>query len=291
MATDKFVPDNSCKECLFSLCTSVFDRVVISNLIRGGTRIMWELLDTFTDPTPLLFQLQVGTTDNPLADDWANVGLPVENAYYAIDGEQRVWGKTNWSHYRVKLTTLVGVYYSDPVAGMGTLDFRDWRRAREIIRKERLDGRLASQDGYLLKRRVTGKRCTVCLDPQTQDVRNPDCLSCFGTSFECGYYYPMACVWAKMSPKSRRVERDAGQSRGTVGDIVIKARMLAIDLLMEDDVWVNKKTDDRYYVHRIDNISEWRGVALIADVELRPVPFSSVVYAIDVPQQLAALGY
>lgn len=280
----------SCQPCK-PVCASVFDRVVVSHLVRGGTQIMWELLDTFTDPRPLSFQLQVGATNNPNADDWQDVGLPVEDAYMAVDGEQRVWGKTNWTHYRVRLTTSNGVYYSDPVGGMGTLDFRDWRIAREIIRKELLDSRLSAQEGYLLKRRVTGKRCTVCTDTMTQESRNPDCPTCFGTGFECGYYYPMACVWAKMTPRSRRIERDGGQGRGTINDIVVKARMLATNLLMEDDVYVAKRTDDRYYVHKVDNVSEWRGVSLIADVELRPVSFSSVIYEITIPQQMAALGY
>ena len=51
---------------------------------------MWELLDTFTDKGPLTFQLQVGSTANQDADDWENVGLPVTDQYFALDGEQRV---------------------------------------------------------------------------------------------------------------------------------------------------------------------------------------------------------
>src|SRR4051812_3180266 len=82
-------------------CESVFDRVVVSHMITGPTRVMWELLPTFTDPGPLEFQLQAGATASNDSDDWVDVGLPVADQYFAVDEEQRVWGKTNFTHYRL----------------------------------------------------------------------------------------------------------------------------------------------------------------------------------------------
>lgn len=270
-------------------CPSVFDRVVISYLIRGGTTVMWELLESFTDPLPYTFALQVGATNDPEADDWEQIGLAAENVFYMVDPDQRVWGKTNWTSYRVQLTTPVGVYYSDPTDGRGTLNHRDWRLAREYIRKEKLRNRLCTEDGYLLKRRITGTPCTKCLDPQTEEVLNPDCLECFGTGYQCGFYSAMPCVWADMSPRSSRIQLDGGEGRGTIDDIVVKARMLMAPLMVEDDVWVNKKTDDRYFVHKIDNIAESRGVPLIADVELRPAAFSHIIYSLEIPDEIAMM--
>jgi hypothetical protein len=66
--------------------------------------------------------------------------------------------------------------------------------------------------------------------------------------------------------------------------------MLMTALLSELDVWVAKKTDDRYYVHDIQHTCEIRGVPLIAKVMLRPIPYSSSIYTIEIPQQLLALG-
>jgi len=273
-------------------CQSVFDRVVVRHYIKGGTVVLWELLDTFTDPNPLLFQLQVGTTNNPLADDWEDVGLPVENQYNAVDPEQRVWGKTNFTHYRVKLTSPVGVYYSLPTAGMGVLTKREWLQARELIRQRKVLYRkgFAAQEGYLLKRRWTGQRCPTCLDLQTQECRNPDCPDCYGTGYRCGYYYPMSCVWGQFSPKARRTELDGGQNRGTVEDIVVQADMLMTDLMAENDVFVAARTDDRYFIHRINHTAEIRGVPIAGQVEMRPIAFSSIVYDIPIPQKLAELA-
>jgi hypothetical protein len=271
-------------------CENVFDRVHVSYLIRGGTRVMWELQDDFRDPLPHSYLLQVSRTGNPDADDWTDVGLPVENAFYAIDGEQRVWGKTNWTHYRVRLSTPNATYYSEPTDGIGVLERRGWRLAKDILRRERLRMRYGGIEGYLLKRRHYGPKCPTCLEFQTEEVTDPECPTCYGTGFQCGYFYPMGCIWADLSPKTKRKHIDDQGMRGTVSDIIVTGRMLMLPLIQEYDVWVNAKTDDRYYLHSIQNVAEMRGVPLVANVEMRPAPFTDIIYDVPIPQQIDAVS-
>lgn len=281
--------DPPCQPCP-PQCESVFDRVVVSYLIKGGTRVMFELLPTFLDPGPLTAQLQYAETSNPEAD-WADVGLPAENQYVLVDPEQRVFGMLNTAHYRIQLTTPRGVYHSTPVGVEGVLGRRDWRLAREVVRQQRALFRYGpgGQLGYLLKRRWSGVRCPVCTDLQTGESRNPNCPTCLGTGFECGYYYPISCVWASTSPKRRHLERDGGQARGTIDDVAVQATMIQTELMSEEDVWVAAATDDRWYVHEIQNTAEIRGIALVAQVTLRQVPYSSPIYALEIPQQFRRL--
>lgn len=278
----------TCRVCPPSCDRLVFDRVVVSYLIRGGTRVMWELTSAFADAQPYTFQLQVGQTPSNDSDDWEDVGGEVVGQFFAIDGEQRAWGKHKNIFYRVELTTPSGIYYSEPTAGMGTLNRRDWRLAREILRQERLRMRQhAGQLGVLMKRRITGTDCPTCLDYQTKEVRDPNCPDCYGTGKACGYFYPMECIWADMDPRTYRTHLDGGQGRGTINDIKVKARMLNTWMLAEDDVWVNIATDDRYYIHTVQNVAEFRGIPLIADVEMRPAPFTDPIYGIEIPQMKA----
>ena len=275
--------EDRCQPCAPS-CELVFDRLVVSYLMRGGTRVMWELQPTFTDDGPYIFQLQVSESANPNASDWEDVGAPVGNTYYAIDGEQRSFGKMNRAFYRVKLYTGTATYYSEPTGAMGTLSRRDWRIAKEVIRQELVRMRLAAgQEGLLLKRHISGEPCTECIDPLTGEVRNNDCEFCYGTGVRCGYFYPMDCIWAEIDPKTYHVEQSG--ARGTVNDIVVKARMVNTWMLGEEDIWVNRLTDERYYIHRVQNVAEMRGVPLIANVEMRPAPISSSAYDIELPQQ------
>jgi hypothetical protein len=269
-----------------SQCGNPFDRVVVSYLLRGGTRVMWELRDDFADAQPYHFRLQFGHSSNPDADDWADVGAAVTDAFYAVDGEQRVFGQTRAQFYRVRLDTAAGTYYSVPTGVEGTMNRRDWRQARESVRQGMVRMRAtAGQEGYLLKRRVTGTPCPACTDHLTGEVRNDNCLTCYGTGFRCGYFFPIDCVWAEVYPKTYRVKVDA--NRGTVQDLVVKARVVNPWMLGEGDVWVNKRTDDRYYVHSVEHESEIRGVPITAVVEMRPAPATDVIYALQVPGQAA----
>lgn len=270
-------------------CRSVFDRVAVNHLTRGGTVVQWTLLPEFTDPGPLEFQLQTGTQPSNDADDWEDVGLPVADQYLAVDEEQRVWGKTRFTHYRVVLTSSLGIYTSQPTAGLGTLSRRDWRLAREIVRQRRKAYRLghAGQRGYLFKRRWTGQKCPVCLDHQTQEVRDPYCETCYGTGFKCGYYYPIECVWAETNPKAFRTMLD--ETRGTVNDLAVKGEMLMVHMMEEDDLWVNAITDDRWFVHGVEHTGEVRGLGIVGLVTLRLAPFDHIVYDLQVPQKLAEL--
>jgi hypothetical protein len=262
----------------------------VSHIIQGPTKIMWSLLPSFTDSGPYEFQLQVGNIRDNVSGDWEDVGLPILDQFAALDDSQRVWGKTNTSHYRIKLTTPSGVYVSAPENGFGVLDRRSWRLAKEHARialrqiKVGNDG----QCGVLLKRRWVGQDCPVCLDLQTKEVKDPNCPTCYGTGKLCGYYYPISCFWAELSPRSTRTELDGLQTRGTIQDVAVTARVVFTELLEQYDVWVSLRTDDRYFVHRVNHTLEMRGVPIVGNIELRLVPFSHVVYSVPIPDQLAA---
>lgn len=266
-------------------CAWIFDRITVWPQIRGGTRVEWTLHPNFRDPGPYTFQLQFGRTGNPAADDWTNVGLSVTDTYYAIDDSQRVYGKTQWTHYRLVLTTSVGVYISAPQPAFGVLDHRDWRRAREILRQESLRLRKeAGQEGYLLKRRLFGTVHEDCVDYLTREVKAVNCEVCYDTGFVGGYFTPMECVYAEQSRKASHEDLDAGAGRGTVNDgLRVAARMLAVPQLHEEDVWVDRDTDDRWYIHSIENIVEVRGVPLVLQVEMRLAPYSDVIYRYPIP--------
>jgi len=279
-------PNNpACRPCRPSDCGNPFDRVVVSYLVAGGTHVFWDLRDDFTDPRPLTFQLEVGQSENPDADDWKPVGAPVVDTFLAVDGEQRVFGKVRWQYYRVRLDTQLGTYYSAPTGLTGTLDHRDWRLARATMRAEQAYMRAGDgQLGYLLKRRVAGDRCRSCTEPQTGEVTNIYCPECYGTGFRCGYFFPIGCVWADINPRTIHLTQD--KSRGTVADVGVSARMLNTWALVEGDVFIHKTTDDRFHVHRVQNVIEFRGVPIVANVELRPAPATDPVYMLDVPHQV-----
>lgn len=268
---------------------NVFESVQVSYLIRGGTRVMWKLRPELELPQPWSFQLQYGT--HPTGDaSWINVGAMEDNIFYRIDTDRRDFGQRIAGFYRVKLIAGPIEYTSRATSVDGTLSYRDWRIAAEILRQERVRAGYAAQEGYLLRYRSTGNPCSRCLDPQTNEPTDANCPHCFGTGKQCGYYYPLACVWADMTTADRNLMLDRQLAMGTIDNVVVAARMFTFPpFIGARDVWVSQRLDQRYEVGRVQHIAEIRGVPLLANVELRLLPYSNPVYNIAIPAQDARI--
>lgn len=265
----------------------VFHRVSVDCVIAGGTRVSWELNRHFIDDGPYSFQLQVGHTGLTDADDWADVGAPVVDTYYAFDLSKRLYGKTLETHYRVELTSADDTYYSNPVPCDGLLSKRDWINAREIIRKESLRHRvLTSPEGLLLKARRYGPRCATCTDARTEGVTDSNCPDCYGTGYENGYFAPLAACYADVGLDKTRDHRL--MDRGMEKQDVIQARFIGDPQLYSYDAWVNATSDERYYLHTVGVASQIRGVAIVFDAELRLAPFTDVIYTVPLDEESGA---
>lgn len=260
-----------------------FRRLAVDHLIRGNTRIWWELSRQFRDPLPYVFQIQTGNTGNPNAVDWVDVGGPITNGYYGIDDERRPGqrGKTLTTHYRVKLTTPNQVYVSNPAHTHGELQEKDWVFAREIIRKESLRHELVSVEGFLIRRMRYGDPCETCLDPLTGEILDSKCEECNGTGFKVGYHPPTP-LDADMNPEAvielLRATEPPGPSRPVEQQIRIKG----FPSVAKHDVWVDSKSDQRWIFHDIRHLAEWRHVPLVTQVTVKLLPFSDRVYEIPV---------
>lgn len=242
----------------------------------------WTLHPQFADPEPHSVQLQFGRTGLAAATDWENVGDPVVGGFYAVDSVKRGYGKFQWGHYRLVLTTPNGSYASTAQSMLGDLSNTDWRKLQAIIREESLRLRAqAGDNGWLLKRKHFGTPCS-CLDVQTDEIRDPNCTLCYGTGFVGGYFAPFPCFSVETSPWRQRSHQDA--SRGTVNDLpVLAGRMLNVPQVFSYDVWVEQDTDNRWFIHSITAAADFNGLPLVLDpVELRLAPYSHPIYSLSV---------
>jgi hypothetical protein len=261
-----------------------FDRLRVDYVVVGGARVSWDLNRHFIDPGPYTFQLQVGHTGLEQADDWLDVGDPIVDTYFAFDLDQRLFGKLMETHYRVRLVTPVGTYYSNPQSTEGVLSTKDWLAYREIARKEQLRHRVqTSPIGFLLKARRYGPRCPVCADQFTEEVTRTNCTTCYGTGFLNGYFAPLSACYADVSLQQNREHRDPNV--GMQKQDVITARFIGDPQLYSYDVWINGASDERYYFHTVSSKAHVRGVDLIFEAELRLAPFTDVIYQLPITSQ------
>lgn len=260
-----------------------FRRVSVDHMVRGVTRVWWELERTFNDPGPYYFQLQVGHTGVDAAyDDWKNVGGPVVDNYLAYDDTWRDTGGVMVSHYRVLLTTNKGAYVSQPVGVYGELEEHDWVISREIVRKEKLRHDKASVPGYLIKAIRYGTPCRTCRDQLTQEVTNFECPICLGTGFETGYYPPLPMQCWDVSPRVINEKQDDKLKGTTREQSMVTARALGFPQIDKGDIWVNSKSDERWIVDTIKVAAAMRGVPIVYEISMDLLPISNSIYLMEV---------
>jgi len=256
-----------------------FDRVWVDYALTGITRVSWELRWDFLKRPPFLFQLQANRNwDEP--DDWEDVGLPVTDTYFALDDQQREYGKGQRVGYRVKMTVDGEEYISKPAQVYGNLSKREWLLARAIIRRALLTPRQRYEfNGSLLKRKIHGEICTDCVDPITGGIMNSDCPECNGTGRIDGYWNARELIIYDLGPEGDDTKRS---QRGTVNEQITVGQCVGIPPIMRNDVWVEDQGDRRYVVNRVVTKAEMGRVPLIVQAELRLVEYGDVLYDIDV---------
>ncbi len=258
---------------------SVFSRIYVDYMMRGATRVTWEMRRTFTDDTPWSFQLQVSRNGG---DTFENVGIPVVDTFYALDTTPRLYGKDQRLVYRVVLTTPNDTYTSPNAQIMGQLHLRQWLIAREIIRRHRLQAKqtgLRVLDGWLLKRKLQGQVCEHT-DPHTGGIIKHDCDICYGTGIVGGYWKAAQDTMIDLRPKTENTQRDP--SRGTVNDVVVTGRFVGSHWVNRNDVWVDATSDLRYYIWDVQHAAEINQVPIVIDAKMKPAEATDIIYTIDI---------
>lgn len=253
--------------------------------LNNGLLIYWKLNPRFLEPLPYTFRVQVGKTGWNKAFDWENVGSPLVNVYHKVDAERRWYGKTNYVHYRVLLTTGNNKkFVSKPVTVEGFLNWRDWHIAQEIMRKEKLRHKwFSSVPGYLLKQIRDGEPCFRCLSPYTEEPKDYKCEICYGTGKLFGYFPPIPLSYVDLDNVVLKEGRNLQSGVGMTKQVNRKGRFLAVPQLYTQDVWVDAGSGQRYVIQAIQVDAHIKGYPLIVSAELRLLPPDDVVYKIEVP--------
>lgn len=264
------------------LADPVFDRVVVDHLSAGGSRVAWRMREDFADPAPWYFELQVGESAVQSADDWDTISAVVDGSML-VDDTQRDISVNPTTHYRVKLVSASGTFYSKPEPSWGTTNRRDWLLACAIARREMLRLRVnAAEPGWLFKRR---KRTPVVPDTKvvdflTREIRSTRNTAGVGTDRIGGFFTPVL-HYLDLDPVARYSHRDA--DRGQIDDVVTLGQCLAFPQLDHGDVWATSTGDARFQLHEVTTLSAFRNVPLLVSVKAAKLSPSDPIYELALP--------
>lgn len=244
---------------------------------QNSVFVTWALNREYTAPGPYKFTLYRARSANggSMTEVAEVIDQPFMYDYNPLFGthEKSVY-------YSVRLIDGLGKeYWSTWVPIEQYWDHKDWLLAREIIRKETLLlKKKVGTKGYLLKRKLYGDLCPDCVDPNTLQVMDPNCTTCYGTGL-VGGYYPALEMWVIQNPSQNMVKLTSDQ--GVVTANIETVRSLAYPQADPNDVWVNANTNVRSRVlEDCSAVARHRGIDLIMNIRVEELPSSSSVYSV-----------
>lgn len=238
-----------------------------------GFEYTWDVNTTLADPFPWKFVVEQSYTPY---DKFEPITPVLTNVYRYLETKRRMVSKDNVLHFRLKMTTPAGTYYSDMIDPHWQLNKTDFLICRRMMHDEFLGQR--NHVGVLVNvwiRASCGPVCS-CVDPITHDVVKFDCPLCFGTGRQPGYHGPYT-TWCTFSPvkKQKGLQDD---NTGPLSAYETSGRMTGVPELKKEDIIVDKTTGRYYYVDVVSNDTEFRRVPIVQTVGLKQVPTSSPIY-------------
>lgn len=217
-------------------------------LFPYGVFLQWDLRGA-TAPGTYLFE--VSRSASPQGP-WQTLAL-LENAYNFRD----TWPTTAENDIN-QLSLSRGIYYRVKVTGPAgstevvsvvepRLDARHRLLKRKMLREQSLVLRkLNGLEVAVLKKKHWGARCPKCYDAATQTVMRSGCTTCYGTSFEKGYYTPVITLARQSTPAVETHLTPQGESDRAMTMVTL----LDAPLVEKDDVLVFLAENRRFVVKR-----------------------------------------
>lgn len=184
-------------------------------------------------------------------------------------------------YYKVVVTPPSGIenqFESTPVPIEPGLDRRTRLFKRKILRDEATAFRhLNGIQLIVLKRRNWGTRCLECWDPVTRDGTKEHCGRCYGTTFEGGY-------WAPVAVRGRRTPGAVEAQMTAHGDSEVRyVNFLTLDYphLEYKDLIIDVARNDRFIIQRAVS-TELKTVAVHQTLTASLIARDAVEYKVPV---------
>lgn len=226
---------------------------------------------------------------------WERVAATLRNAYHYLDNKFdlppaaragdlhegfNLFTLSRTVYYRISIVdaTDTSIAVSDPAPIEPGLDVRTRLFKRKILRDESVAFRaLNGVPLYALKRRQWGTRCRECFDPATKENTQEHCATCYGTTFEGGYWTPVL-IRGRKDPAPVQTQLSA---HGLTDRQVTTFIILDYPHIERLDIIVDLRRNDRWLVEA-STPTELKGVTVHQKLVCSNLSHNSVEYAFPV---------
>ena len=249
-------------------------------IMGGGVLVRWVPEERFPCALgPLTYVVLVG--DSPSAEFKKLAEIQGDTQY--MDTENRAFTRSLDVWYAIMTVDRNNKRYFSPPQRLGCVwEKREWLLAKEIVRQAMVNmkRRKAGTRGFLLRRRLTGDRCTECTDPDTGQVMDPNCATCYGTGIIGGYHPPIEC-YVQQQPERIVIRLDPQQ--GLLSEKTGAWNVLAYPPFSPNDFWVDANSGLRYRIQeQIATVAHIESIPVVQQLQVEAEDLDDIIYQFPV---------
>ena len=258
--------------------------VYINN--KGHRVLAWQFVAGAAIPQKSTLTVQYARSGGP----WQILAEDLPLAYCYTDTRATNKNKYNNDFYRVTLKTPAGIQYTSQIQQSGiNLVYPYSSKAANLLRLSELEAQETGRQGFLLKKIVYGQKCPVCRQFEDDHPVNQHCPHCLGTGKKGGYYKAISLNILESSQQQSVAVGPQGQLQTKI----LQAKCSAWPLIRPGDVWVDKFTNQRYYIDQAAIASKLKHVPLVYMLTMHYLQQTDILHSqvADNLLQEAYVGY
>ena len=259
------------------------ENVTIDTLGVGNRRLQWEVVPTHEDLNNYTLDLYRAEAPGLVTEfEVMASGVSVLDGTYIDSGLQRMDYSTNRQIYYY-LNIVNNVTPAISLDGPYVMKSEPDYVSNEILRRYGIffdNPRYQTRTFHVLKKRTWGNTCS-CVDSVTQEVRDENCEICYGTSFEGGYFAPIAVRGMRSDKPSRQMINLFGAWHDT--NVFFKLQN-TIDVV-PGDIIVDEH-NERYLIEGPVNHLQKGIYTLLSNVRAKTLSKSDPIYRYGMVEEL-----
>lgn len=244
--------------------------------------VSWTMMPNGNYPEDFTLQVENSRAGGP----WEVLATGLEGSCSYIDTRKRNYNKRLNECYRIRLTSAsTGEDYVSDVVDAGNHKAYPYSAdAENVIKQAQSQIEESGCSGRLLKKRLWGQPCPLCVDFSGQSTVNEHCPRCLGTGIDGGYF-PGIPLWIiKDSISTNETTSELGYVQGET----VTGRCIAYPFIEPGDVWAEDYTNKRFVIAKAVPSASFRQTALVYSIELHKVELNDVLHSEDANKLVAS---